>query len=288
MNDILIATVIMGVMGLLFGVGLAYASKIFAVEEDELIVKVRSLLPQANCGACGYAGCDNLAAAIVEGEARVFDCPVGGDAVAEAIAELLGKNVELGDRRVARVMCRGNCEVTRDKFHYDGMQDCFAAAQIFGGYKSCYYGCLGFGNCQRACPFGAIDMVSGVAVINEDRCKACELCVSACPKVLIEMVPVTKHYAVFCKSKDKGGPTKKNCDVGCIGCTRCVKACAYGAITMNGPLAKIDPCLCTNCNECALVCPTKSIIRIGNEPLPAAPVQRDEPVQPDDAGAPAE
>lgn len=263
MNELILATIILGGMGLAFGVGLSIASKIFAIEEDALIVKVRSFLPGANCGACGYPGCDGLAAAIVEGEADVLDCPVGGEAVAAAIAEALGKPMGDFERVVARVLCAGNCEVTRDKFLYDGLRDCFAAAQIFGGYKSCHYGCLGFGNCQRACPFGAIDMVKGVAVINEDKCKACEKCVKACPKLLIEMVPVSKRYLVFCKSKSKGAATKKDCDVGCIGCSRCFKACAYGAITMNGPLAKIDPCLCTNCGECAKVCPTGSIFRIG-------------------------
>jgi Na+-translocating ferredoxin:NAD+ oxidoreductase RNF subunit RnfB len=273
MNEIIIATVILGGMGLVFGAGLAYASKLFAVEEDELIAKVRSLLPAANCGSCGYAGCDGLAAAIVEGEAEVFACPVGGEAVATAIANALGRDVQVAERMVARVLCSGNCQVTRDKFLYDGLKDCFAASQIFGGYKLCHYGCLGYGNCQRACPFGAIELVRGVAIVNEDLCKACGLCVKACPKKLIEMTPVSTRYLVFCSSREKGAATRKACDVGCIGCGRCLKACAYGAITMDGPLAKIDPCKCTNCGECAKVCPTRAIVKIGDAAAvtPASP-----------------
>ncbi len=252
-------------MGIVFGAGLAVASKIFAVEENELAVKVRALLPGANCGACGYPGCDNLAAAIVDGTARVFDCPVSNEAVVSQIAEILGVQVKNTVREVARVLCSGNCEVSSNKFLYDGIKDCSAVTQIFGGFKSCYYGCLGFGNCQKACPFGAINLDKGIAIVDENKCKACGLCVKACPKMLITMVPVNKRYLVFCKSKDKGATTKKYCTVGCIGCTRCVKACAYNAITMEGPLSKIDPCLCTNCGECEKVCPTHSIVKISEK-----------------------
>ncbi|HPI21761.1 MAG TPA: RnfABCDGE type electron transport complex subunit B [Spirochaetota bacterium] len=262
MNEIIIATVILSALGLFFGVGLSIASKIFAVTEDERVAKIRALLPGANCGACGYPGCDGLAVALVEGKARVLDCPVGGETAGDAIAEVLGLAVEKGEKMVARVLCKGDCDVSRDKFSYDGLQDCVAAAQIFGGSKSCRFGCLGYGNCQRACPFGAIDMIKGLAVVDEARCKSCGLCVAACPKALIEMAPMTGRHFVFCKSKDKGAATKKACDVGCIGCTRCFKTCKYGAIRMEGPLAIIDPCVCTNCGECVPVCPTHSIVRI--------------------------
>ena len=262
MNEIIIATAVLSGMGLVFGVSLAYASKVFAVVEDERVMKVRALLPGANCGACGYAGCDGLAAALVAGTANLRDCPVGGEDVAEKIALVLGMQVDKSERRVARVLCAGTNEVSREKFTYSGIADCFAAAQIFAGFKSCSYGCLGYGNCQRACPFGAIIIRKRVALIDEAKCKSCGICIETCPKALIEMVPVAKRYLVLCKSKDKGGVTKKNCGVGCIGCTRCVKECPVGAISMVGTLAKINPAMCTNCGKCVEVCPTHAIVKM--------------------------
>ncbi|MBC7960849.1 MAG: 4Fe-4S binding protein, partial [Vallitaleaceae bacterium] len=162
-------------------------------------------------------------------------------------------------RTTARVLCNGKCSVTTEKYDYQGMDDCFAAAQLFGGHKSCSYGCLGHGNCLRACPYNAIVMVGGISRVIEDRCKACKKCVAACPKNLIEMVPQDKKYSVVCRSKDKGAVTKNFCEVGCIGCTKCVKVCEVKAISMEGPLAKIDYDLCVNCGECTKVCPTMAI-----------------------------
>jgi ferredoxin len=160
------------------------------------------------------------------------------------------------------VLCNGSCSVSREKYYYHGIEDCAAAAQIFGGHKSCKYGCLGNGTCIRVCPFDAIAIVEGVATILQDKCVSCGLCVQACPKNLIELVPVSKNYSVLCRSKDKGPVTKKSCDLGCIGCTKCVKACPAGAISMEGPLAKIDPGKCTNCGECVKVCPTTAIRKV--------------------------
>ncbi len=259
MVEVVIAASIIGGLGAVFGIGLSYASKVFAVETDERVLLVREVLPGANCGACGYAGCDACADAVVAGNAEVNGCPVGGDAVAEKAGAIMGIKAGEVKRTAARVLCNGRCSVSTEKYSYQGMDDCFAAAQLFGGHKSCSYGCLGHGNCLRACPFNAIAIIGGVARIIEDRCRACEKCISACPKNLIEMVPKDKKYSVMCRSKDKGPVTKKNCEVGCIGCTRCVKACNYGAITMEGSLAKIDNEKCTNCGACAVVCPTMAI-----------------------------
>jgi electron transport complex protein RnfB len=259
MTEVIVAASVIGGLGAIFGLGLSYASKIFAIEVDERIEKIRDELPGANCGACGFAGCDNYAEAVVEGKAKASACTVGGNPLAQKIAEILGVEAGFVDRHVAKVMCKGDCNVSKDKYVYNGIEDCAAAMQLFAGPKSCSYGCLGFGNCVRACEFNAMHIIDGVAVVDNDLCTGCEQCVAACPKNLIEMVPADKGFAVLCKSKDKGPVTRKNCDVGCIGCRLCVKACEFDSITMDGPLAKIDPYKCTNCGECEKKCPTKAI-----------------------------
>lgn len=258
-QELLIPASIISGLGLMFGVGLAYASKKFEVKVDERISKVRELLPGANCGACGQTGCDGYAECVVEGKCPVNGCPVGGSDLARKLGELLG--VDAGDieARVARVMCAGTYDKCKTKFNYAGIEDCNAAAALYGGPSSCSYGCVGLGNCVRACPFGAIVIENGVARVLEHKCAACTKCVAACPKKIIEMVPKNNEYSVRCSSLDKGAVVRKNCDVGCIGCTKCVKACPKNAIAMNGSLAKINPKLCENCGECIKVCPTGSI-----------------------------
>jgi len=259
MNEILLAVGVIGGLGLVFGGGLSFASRLFAVKVDERVPLVREVLPGANCGACGYPGCDGFAEAVVSGNAPVNGCPVGGNDVAQKVANILGVESEGVKRKAARVLCNGRCSVSKEKYIYEGLDSCFAAAQLFNGHKACSYGCLGHGDCAKACPFDAIVMVGGIARVIEDRCKACERCVAACPKHLIEMIDKDKKYSVMCMSKDKGAVTRKNCQVGCIGCMRCVKACPEGAIHMEGTLAKIDYNKCTNCGECTKVCPTMAI-----------------------------
>lgn len=259
MVEVVVAASVIGGLGAIFGIGLAYASKVFSVEVDERVSQMREILPGANCGACGFAGCDAFADSVVSGKAEVNGCTVGGDVVAEKVAEIMCVKAGEVKRTTARVMCNGRCSVSKEKYDYQGMDDCFAAAQLFGGHKSCSYGCLGHGNCVKACPFNAIQIIGGIAKVIEDRCKACSKCIAACPKSLIEMVPKDKKYSVICRSKDKGAITKKNCEVGCIGCTRCVKTCSFGAISMEGTLARIDHDKCTNCGECSTICPTMAI-----------------------------
>lgn len=261
-REILTPVVVLGSMGALLGLGLSYASRIFAVKIDERVSLIREALPGANCGGCGFPGCDGLAGAIAEGKADVNGCTVGGNAVSAEISRIMGVEAVQGERMVARVMCNGRNNVSREKFEYYGIEDCFAASQIFTGSKACSYGCLGFENCKKACLFNAIVVIEGVARVIEDRCKSCGKCIDACPKKLIEMVPALNKYSVVCNSKDKGPVTKKNCDVGCIGCTRCIKVCSSGAISMEGPLAKIDAYKCTNCGECIKVCPTMAIRKL--------------------------
>lgn len=251
------------ILGVVLGVILTVAAKIFEVKVDPRVEAVREALPGANCGACGEVGCDNFAAAVVAGTQPVNNCRVGGASCAAKLAEIMGVEIDLDAKpKVARVRCKGTCGKSKEKYNYVGMEDCFAAAQVFGGHKACRYGCLGHGNCKRACPFGAIEIVDHVAVIIEDKCQACEKCVAACPKKLIEMVEKEKRYTVGCRSYDKGGEVRKYCEVGCIGCTRCVKACPQQTISMDGALAYIDFRNCINCGECEKVCPTGAIWRV--------------------------
>lgn len=259
MGEVVIAAAVIGGMGAVLGLGLSYASRIFAVEVDEKVLQVREILPGANCGACGFAGCDAFADAVVDGTAEANACPVGGDAVAAKVANILGIEAADVKKMVARVLCNGHCEVSTEKYIYQGMEDCTAAVQLFGGHKSCAYGCLGRGSCVKACPFQAIVIKDGIARIIEERCRVCGKCVAACPKMLIALIPQDKKHVVMCRSRDKGPVTKKYCSAGCIGCTRCVKACSNGAISMEGSLAVIDYDKCINCGECIAVCPTGAL-----------------------------
>jgi Na+-translocating ferredoxin:NAD+ oxidoreductase subunit B len=262
LQEVLTPVVVLGSMAVIMGLGLSYASRIFAVKIDERVGLIREALPGANCGGCGFPGCDGFANAIVDGKAESNGCPVGGDAVTAEISRIMGVEAVQGERMVARIMCNGKHNVSREKFDYYGIEDCFAASQIFTGHKACSYGCLGHGNCKKACPFDAIVIIEGITRVIEDRCRSCSKCVAACPKKIIEMVPASKKYFVVCRSRDKGPVTKKNCDVGCIGCTKCVKACPSSAISMEGPLAWIDTGKCTNCGECVKVCPTMAIRKL--------------------------
>lgn len=259
---ILIPAAVMGSLGITFGLILSFAAKAFEVKVDERIGKARDLLPGVNCGACGESGCDSFAEALVEGRAKIDGCPVGGESTAQDLADLMGVELTGTAAYTARVFCGGTASLSRSKYEYSGLEDCAAAAALHGGHLACGYGCLGFGNCAKACPFDAILMIDGLARIVEEKCKSCEKCVAACPKKLIQMVPRGQNFSVACMSKDKGPVTKKNCSVGCIGCTKCVKVCPRGAITMNGPLARIDPLLCHNCGDCLPICPTGAIEKL--------------------------
>lgn len=258
-NDILWPVAILGGLAVFFGVVLAYASKKFAVETDPKIDEVRAVLPGANCGACGYPGCDGLAEAIATGKAPVNACPVGGADVAKKVGEIMGVVAEETERMVARVICGGDCDNAKEKYEYQGIQDCKAAEILAGGSKSCRFGCTGLGTCERLCPFDAIHVVKGIAVVDEEKCTACGICIENCPKKIIELVPVSKLVRVLCKNTDKGKAVVEVCKVGCIACQKCVKACQFDAMTFENNLAKIDYSKCTNCMVCAEVCPTKTI-----------------------------
>ncbi len=260
LNDILMPILSLGGMSLLFGAGLAYASQKFAVETDPREEEVREALPGANCGACGYPGCDGLAAAIVAGNAAVTSCPVGGSEVAKRIGMIMGMEAETTQRKIAKVLCAGDCNNAAEKYRYQGIEDCVAASMLAYGSKECSYGCLGLGTCVRACPFDAIHINEmGIAEVDRDKCTSCEKCVAACPKQLIEMIPESSEVQVMCKSEDKGKFVRKACKVGCIACRICEKACQYDAIKVENNIARIDYDKCVNCMVCAEKCPTKAI-----------------------------
>lgn len=253
---------LLAALGILIGVLLGVAGKVFAVETDQRVTDVRENLPGNNCGGCGYAGCDALAEAIVKGEAEVGACPVGGASVSAKIAEIMGVDVADGEaRKVAYVKCAGTCEKAKSQYHYVGDMDCREAAMIPGrGEKACSYGCLGLGSCAKACPFDAIYMKDGIAVIDREKCKACGKCIAICPNHVIDMIPYESSYMVQCNSNDKGKDVMQVCQTGCIGCGICVKQCDYGAVTLENNLAKIDGSKCQGCGKCAEKCPKQVIL----------------------------
>lgn len=258
--NILVAALFIGVVAILVGLLLGIAGKAFHVEVDEKEVAVRAALPGNNCGGCGYPGCDGLAKAIASGEALVSACPVGGAPVADAIAGIMGISAGESVRRVAFVKCSGTCDQAKLRGNYYGAKDCKKAAVTANkGGKACAYGCMGFGTCVKACPFDAIHVVNGVAVVDKEACKACGKCIAACPNQLIEFIPYTATTAVGCSSKDKGKDTKASCGVGCIGCGICAKNCPQGAITVENTLAHVDQSKCDGCGTCVSKCPTGAI-----------------------------
>lgn len=263
MTGIILAAAIVGGTGLLLGLFLGVSDKKFKVEVDEKEELVRAALPGNNCGGCGFAGCDGLAAAIAKGEAEVSACPVGGDPVAQRIAEIMGTEAGEGIHEVAYVKCAGTCDHTHANYDYYGIEDCEMLGFVpSGGPKSCNYGCLGFGSCVKACSFDAIFIKNGIAVVDKEKCKACGKCVARCPKQLIELVPYEMEHLVACSSKDKGKDVMKACKTGCIGCKKCEKECPADAIKVVGNVAHIDYAKCANCGVCAMVCPKKIITNI--------------------------
>jgi electron transport complex protein RnfB len=223
--DILIPIITMAALGLLFSAGLAVAYQKLKVEEDPKVVEVSDSLPQANCGACGYAGCQAFAEAVVNGEAPSNGCPVGGAETAQRVADILG--VEVGEiiKKVARLHCRGTKAAAKDRGAYLGLTTCYAA-NLVGGNKQCSYGCLGYGDCVRACQFEALYMdEDGLPYVIEEACTACGKCVDACPRDLFELHPQDQNILVYCRSRDRGPAAKKACKNACIGCGICVRAC---------------------------------------------------------------
>lgn len=260
LTGILIATLTVAGTGLILGLFLGLAGLKFKVETNQKELDILEALPGNNCGGCGYAGCAALAKAIADGEAPVEACPVGGAAVAGAVAEILGVEAGSMERKTAFVMCAGDCNKAKENYDYYGAEDCKMVEYIpGGGSKACNYGCHGYGNCVRVCEFDAIHIVDGIAVVDKEKCTACSRCIKECPKNLIELVPYKAKQRVRCSSNDKGKEVKAVCTIGCIACRLCEKACQFDAIHVTDHLAYIDYEKCTNCGECAKKCPVKVI-----------------------------
>jgi len=257
--DILYAIGIFILLGLVFGLLLAVASKLFEVKTDPRISAIKSELPQANCGGCGYAGCEAYAEAVVKGEAKPNACTAGGDETAKAIADIMGIEAMPTIRMRAQVMCSGTAEYARKKYVYDGAHDCISAAKMNGGDKLCPNGCIGLGTCVTRCKFGAISVIDGVAVVDYRKCTGCGICAASCPKGLIKLIPYRSAHWVGCMSRDKGKTVRDYCKVGCIACGLCDRVCEHDAIHVESNIAHIDYDKCVDCGKCVDKCPRKII-----------------------------
>ena len=300
MDLILVAVIALGAIGLIAAVVLYAASKKFAVFEDPRIGQVAAVLPQANCGGCGYPGCSGFAGACVKaadsGSLEGKLCPVGGDPVMEKVAAILGLEAVASEPKVAVVRCNGSCENRPRVVQYDGALSCRVAHSTCSGETLCAFGCLGCGDCVKACQFGAIRInpETGLPEVDADKCTACGACAKACPRSIIEIRPkgrVVKENArrvwVSCVNKDKGALANKACKASCIGCGKCAKVCKKEGITVENNVAYIDPAKCIACGMCVNECPKKAIHATWEVPVPKpkpAPVEGaapDKPVAPE-------
>lgn len=264
--EVIIPIITMAVLGLLFSTGLVVAYQRLRVEEDPKIQEVSEILPQANCGACGYSGCRAFAEAVVKGDIAANGCPVGGKDVAQQIADTLG--VEAGEiiKKVVRLHCRGTQQAAKNRGVYLGISTCYAA-NLIGGNKQCTFGCLGYGDCVRVCQFDALFMrEDGLPEVIEDKCTACGQCVDACPRNLFELHPIDQNIIVFCRSLDRGPAAKKACKNACIGCGICVRACPE-TIVLEENLARITDYKKIEPDTIPAIekCPTDSIGRLHKE-----------------------
>lgn len=272
MSLILVAVISLGAIGLISAVILYVASKKFAVYEDPRIAQVAEVLPQANCGGCGFPGCSGFAAACVKaGSLEGKMCPVGGQPTMEKVASILGLEAAASEPKVAVVRCNGTCANRPKLTQYDGVRSCVVANSTFGGETGCTFGCLGGGDCVSACQFDAIHMnpETGLPEVDESKCTACGACSKACPRNIIEIRPKGKNNRrvyVQCVNKDKGAVARKACAAACIGCGKCVKVCPFEAITLENNLAYIDPAKCKSCRKCEMECPQQAIVAVNFPP----------------------
>lgn len=261
MIDVLIVIGIVAAIGVLCALLLVIASKYMHVETNEKEKAIRDVLPGANCGACGFTGCDGYAKALANGEVSKTNlCVPGADAVSAKIAELTGLQAEDVIEQVATVKCLGDCNMTKDKCEYSGIESCVAARMLYGGKGMCTFGCLGYGDCAKVCPNNAICIENGIAHVNTKLCSGCGLCKRTCPQHVITLMADVDKVIVTCSNKEKGAVTRQKCSHGCIGCKKCEKNCPTEAIVVENNLASIDYEKCINCGLCAKNCPVSCIM----------------------------
>ncbi len=266
MIPILIAVAVLAAIALICAVLLTLSSVFFGVKEDERALEIRDCLPGANCGACGFSGCDAYAKALSEGKTdNPSLCIPGGDGVAGKIGEIMGLEAEDVVEQVAYVACNGSCLPSERKYIYDGIKTCVSANMAFSGDRECTFACLGYGDCVKVCPRDAITINTEkcIAEINPRKCIGCGLCEKTCPNHIIHLINDTSRIVVKCSNHDKGAKVRKICSNGCIGCMKCEKNCPEGAIKVEDNLATIDSTKCTGCGKCHEVCPVKCL-HVGN------------------------
>ena len=274
MNELVLTILTMCVLGVVLAVMLYFVAQKFKVEEDPRIDDVEGMLPGANCGGCGFAGCRAMAEAMVHSDdISTLYCPVGGAETMRSAAAYLGKSAPEKGPQVATLLCGGSCSKRPKINHYDGAKSCAVVNTLYTGETACIFGCLGYGDCVHSCQFGALTMnpETGLVEVDPDKCTACGACVKACPKQLIELRkkwPKNRAVYVACRSKSRGAVVIKACKAGCIGCGKCVKVCPFGAISLENNLAYIDSEKCKLCRKCVNECPTGAIHLINMEPLP--------------------
>ena len=262
---IIYAIISMTIAGIALSLVLYLVAQKFKVVEDSRIDSIAEVLPGANCGGCGFAGCRALAEAIVKADNMDSKrCPVGGDAVMQKVGAIMGIEAIVAEPMIAVVRCNGGKCNTHQKVVYDGVKDCASANQNFASEGGCQFGCLGLGTCEQVCSFDALHIndETGLPEVDQDKCVGCGACVKDCPRKVIELRKKgLKNHRVFvsCINKEKGAYAKKNCDVACIGCSKCEKACPFGAITIDNNLSYIDFNKCKMCRKCVSVCPTGAI-----------------------------